>query len=88
VDAERGASGPNSVGTPRSYHLGSWSVRLFVEVEVVAAEDSVVAVGGRVACVVKQCSEDLHGKGKKSEDGKSEQQKVALQGGVVTGIQA
>jgi len=53
VDAERGASGLNNVGSQRSCHPGSSQVPLFVEVGVVAAEDSVMAVAGMVVCVAK-----------------------------------
>ena len=57
-------------------------------VEVVAAENSVVCVAGRVACVAKHYSEDSRGKAKKGEGEKQEQLKAVLQGGRVTDIQA
>jgi hypothetical protein len=87
VDVERGASGSN-VGAQRSCRQGSSLERLFVGVGVVAVEDFVVAVAGKVACAGKQCSEGLHGKEKKGEGEKPEQPRVVLQGGIVTGTRA
>jgi hypothetical protein len=59
-----------------------------VEVEVVAAEDSVVAVVGMAAYVVKRCWEGSHEKGREGEGEKLEQQKVVLQDGRATGNRA